>query len=501
MSDQYSRILKSSSLIGGAQGINMLIGMVRVKFVAVLLGPAGVGLQGMYQTIQGFGNTLAGLGISQSGVREVAEAFASGDKEKVAKTVLTLRRMCWVTGLIGAILLASFSKPLSQLAFQSYDYVDEIALLGIALFLANLAAGQSAVIRGARRIADLARMTIIGAIVGSTIAVGLFFWLGIQGIIPALILLAGINYALATFFASRVRIDKVNMPWSESFRQAGGMVRLGIALMWGGLLAAMVGLAIRAMITNELDLFAVGIYAAAFRLSGQFVDFILGAMGADYYPNLTAVSNDHDSMRNLVNQQSEIGLLLALPGLIATLAFAPVIIMIFYTSEFAAAAELLRWFVLGCLLRVISWPMGFIVLAKGKSVLFAGTQTFFNLLHVGLVALGLIYFGLTGVSMAFFSLYVIHVFGVALIAYWLIEFRWSPAVMRLLLVVIVTGAVGFLLNDFLDPIPAAFTGGALVVASGVFSIKELSIRLGPQHRLVRLASRLPLAKWLVPSAP
>ena len=37
--NSYSRIMKSSSLIGGAQGINMLIGMVRVKFVAILIGP------------------------------------------------------------------------------------------------------------------------------------------------------------------------------------------------------------------------------------------------------------------------------------------------------------------------------------------------------------------------------------------------------------------------------------------------------------------------------
>ena len=31
------QILKSSSIIGGAQGINYLIGMVRVKLVAVLI--------------------------------------------------------------------------------------------------------------------------------------------------------------------------------------------------------------------------------------------------------------------------------------------------------------------------------------------------------------------------------------------------------------------------------------------------------------------------------
>ena len=68
----YSRIMKSSSLIGGAQGINILIGMVRVKFVAVLIGPLGVGLAGTYQALIGFIGTFAGLGskvIVDTGLR------------------------------------------------------------------------------------------------------------------------------------------------------------------------------------------------------------------------------------------------------------------------------------------------------------------------------------------------------------------------------------------------------------------------------------------------
>jgi len=48
-----SQILKSSSLMGGAQGINLLLGMVRTKFAAVLIGPLGVGLLGNYMAIQG----------------------------------------------------------------------------------------------------------------------------------------------------------------------------------------------------------------------------------------------------------------------------------------------------------------------------------------------------------------------------------------------------------------------------------------------------------------
>jgi PST family polysaccharide transporter len=64
-------------------------------------------------------------------------------------------------------------------------------------------------------------------------------------------------------------------------------------------------------------------------------------MGADYYPRLTGVAHDHAAVNRLVNEQTEIGLLLAVPGLLATLALAPWIIRLFYTSEFLPAVELL----------------------------------------------------------------------------------------------------------------------------------------------------------------
>ena len=47
----YGQILKSSSIMGGSQVVSILVGMVRVKLVAVLLGPVGIGLLGVFRSI------------------------------------------------------------------------------------------------------------------------------------------------------------------------------------------------------------------------------------------------------------------------------------------------------------------------------------------------------------------------------------------------------------------------------------------------------------------
>jgi PST family polysaccharide transporter len=120
-----------------------------------------------------------------------------------------------------------------------------------------------------------------------------------------------------------VPVSVVAVSWRESFHLAGGLVRLGLAFMWSGLAVAVVAYLTRALITQQISLEAVGIFSAAFALSGMFRNFVLGAMGADYYPRLTAVASDRNAVNRLVNEQTEIGLLLAVPGLLATLSLAP----------------------------------------------------------------------------------------------------------------------------------------------------------------------------------
>ena len=487
----YTQILKSSSLIGGAQGINLLLGMVRMKFAAVLIGPLGVGLVGTYQAIQGMVSTVAGLGIQSSAVRDVAEAADKGDKETIGRTVLTLRRICWFTGLTGALAMAALSVPLSRYTFGTRDHALEIALLGVVVLFGNIKGGQMALIQGMRHIGDLARLNVIGSLAGTVVMVILYTWLGLRGIIPALLLLALVQLIATWCFARRIPVLRVEMSWLESLRASGGMLRLGLAFMWNGLLLAIIAYLTRTFIAHDFSLEAVGIFTAAFSLSGMFVNFILGAMGADYYPRLAAVSHDHGTMNRLVNEQIEIGLLLAVPGLLATLTLAPWIIRVFFSSEFLHAADLLQWFILGCLGRVIGWPMGFIVLALGKGFLFATTQTIFNIIHLVLIWCGLVAFGLEGVSMAFFTLYLITPTATFLIVRHLTGFAWSSATRRLILALLPIVALVFIASRLLIPWQATGIGVALTTVASVFCLRGLVARIGHDHRIVRAVCRVP----------
>ena len=488
----YFRILKSTSLLGGAQGITMLIGMVRVKCVALLIGPGGVGLVGMYQSAVQVIGAVAGLGLQASAVRDVAEAVSSEDQEHLGRIVLTLRRMCWLTGSIGSLLVGLFSRQLSLITFNNPDYAMNISLVGLTIFFGNVQGGQMALIQGMRQIGDLAKLNIFGTISGSIISVGLYWWLGTAGIVPAIVLLSVVQLIASWWFARTFEIPKVQLSWGKSFATAGGMVKLGLSLMWSGVLTMGVAYATRILIVREIDLAAVGVFAAAYAISAMVVDFVLGAMGADYYPSLTAVNHDHQKMRELVNQQTEIGLLLAIPGLLATLALAPWAIRIFYTADFWQATDLLRWFALGCLGRVVSWPLGFIILAKGAGRMFAFTETIANILHIGLIWAGLVLVGVKGASIAFFMLYVFYTLLMLIVSKMMIGFSWSRRVVMLLCAVFSVVTFAFCASIFLPEIPAMIVGLILTALAGIYCLRGLVHRVGVENRVCKLAMKIPL---------
>jgi len=445
--------------MGGAAGINLLLGMVRVKFAAVLIGTTGVGLIASFTALQGFIGTLAGLGLQSSAVRDIAAAVAKGDVPAVGRAVLTLRRLCWLTGLVGMTVMALASPLLSQLTFGHRDYTLDIGALGLIILFSNLSGGQMALIQGMRRIGDMARANIYGAAAGTVAAIVFYAALGLRGIIPTLLAVSAIQLALSFHFARRVPVPKVSLTWRQTFAEASGMVRLGLVMMWNGLMGSAVAYLTVTLITQHEGTEAVGLYSAAFALSGMFVNFVLGAMGADYYPRLTGVASEKPAMVRMVNEQTEIGLLLALPGLLATMALAPWILQIFYTREFLGAVELLQWFILGCLGRVISWPLGYIMLALGKSSWLIVSESVMHAMHVLFIFFGLKIFGLVGVAQSFVLLYVIHILVTLFIGRNLISFSWSNRARATIFLSILASALILFAFLQLEVMTATLVGG------------------------------------------
>jgi len=301
---------------------------------------------------------------------------------------------------------------------------------------------------------------------------------------------------ISWWFARKIEVPAVKISWKESFSETSGMVRLGAAMMWTGLLGSGATYVTNILITQLINVQAVGVYSAAFALSGMFVNFVLGAMGADYYPRLAGVADDNVAINHLVNEQTEIGLLLVAPGLMATIALAPWLVHIFYSQEFISAVNLLQWLVLGCLGRVISWPLGFVILAlnKGKWLFIAETAA--QSLNLLLAYLGLYFYGLEGIGIGFCILYVLHIFAMFYVVKTLTIFYWSQSTKKLIIIVSILMVMAFCVARFLPPIPSVVLGLFIVFFGLTISLRGLLYRLGDSHSMVKKILLVPGMKSL-----
>ncbi len=210
-------------------------------------------------------------------------------------------------------------------------------------------------------------------------------------------------------------------------------MNMGLAFMVSGLLVAGTNYLTRILIDRQLGMEAVGLYTAVWTLSTLYVGVILNAMGADFYPRLTAVSSDNAAVNQLVNEQTEMGVLIAIPGILATLTLAPWVLRAFYSEAFTPAAEVIRWQILGIALRVVSWPMGFVQLGKGMSKLFMLTETVFAVLNVALLLVCMKFWGLEGIGISFMFLYVVYTITMLVVCRRISGFAWTR---RLLLFIV-----------------------------------------------------------------
>jgi antigen flippase len=477
----YGQILKSSALIGGSSVVSTGIALVRTKLLALLLGPAGFGLIGIYGSIADLARSIAEMGINNSGVRQIAAAVGSGETERIARTVTVLRRMSIILGSLGALLLFVFSKPLATLSFGDDRHAGAIALLSLAVFFRLVADGQGALIQGMRRITDLAKMGVLAALFGTIISIPVVYLLREDGVVVFLVGVAAMSIVTSWWYSRKVQIQVPAMTASQVRQEVAALLKLGFAFMANGFLTIGAAYAVRTIVLRNLGLAAAGLYQSAWSLGGLYCFYIYQGIFADFYPRLVGVANENRQCNRLVNEQTHITLLLAAPGVIATLTFAPEVIHLFYSSEFNAALEILRWICLGAALRVIYQPMGFIVVAKGKQGLFFGTELAWTIVNVSLSWLCVRSFGLSGAGIAFFGSYLFYGFMMYPIARRLSDFRWSAENWKTGLVFFSLTAIVFCGFYVLPPLLATGVGILATIASGVYSTRVLVKLVSPER--------------------
>lgn len=425
----YRQILRSSSIIGGASVINIAVGLLRIKVAAVLLGPAGVGLIGLLTNLAGTASAVAGLGVGSVGTRQIADAVGRDDAAAMAAARRALFWSSLVLALLGAAVFWSLRGVLAVRVLGNASLAGEVGWLALVVGLTVAAASQTALLNGMRQIGDLARVSVLSALLSTLLGIGALMLWGRSGLVAFLIAAPLASFLLGHLYVARLpKIQAPRTPLPVLAGQWRVLAKLGAAFMVAGLAVTLGQLLVRTLVQRQLGADALGYFQAAATISMTYIGFVLTAMGTDYYPRLTAAIHDHAAVNRMVNEQTEVALLLAGPVFLAMMGLASWIIELLYSSSFHSAANVLRWMVLGDILKVASWPLGFIILAAGNGRTFMLTETLAISVFVVLTWFGLPLMGVAASGIAFFGMYVVYL----PVVFWLARhgtgFKWSSSI-------------------------------------------------------------------------
>jgi O-antigen/teichoic acid export membrane protein len=409
MDNQYRSILKATSIFGGTQVLQILVGLLRSKLVAVLIGTTGMGLNSMYMSSLTMFITIFGFGMNMSVVKDLSKAYDRQDRIEYARISKTFKHLLLLFGVLGSLCVICLSYPLSNWTFNTGEHTVDYCFLSLVVCFTLFAQGNTALLVSSRRIKETAKCSLISSFVSLIIAVPFFYFFRLDGIVPGLVLSTIGNYVVSYLYARRVQVDNVAVSFTEHVTIGKNLISLGVVMVLGGLMANLTYYLTNLFITKLGGLSDLGLYGAGFSITVQTVSMVFASMGSDYFPRLSAAMGDRDRMNQTINEQSEIVLLLAVPILAVFMLLSPIIIRFLLSEEFLPITGFVRILCFGMMLRAASYALGYITFAKGdKRVYFLLEGVYANLVNLALSVLFYYLWGLTGMAWSFVVNYMLY---------------------------------------------------------------------------------------------
>ena len=486
----YRQILKATSLFGGVQVFNIFVTLLRGKLLAVLIGTAGMGLNGLLNSTLEVIKLASGMGLNESAIRDISKAKEANDKSELKKVYTIFRSWIWLSAILGVILTIALSPLLSRLTFDDYSYTKTFMFLSVTFLFTALTGGLYTLLRGMRKINLLASANISGSVAGLLVVIPIFYFYGIKGVVPAIVASSATTYVVSLYFRKKVNVKAINMNFRDVFAGGKQMVVLGVVLTLSTLLTTGSNFLLNAFISKVGSLEELGLFSAGSSIMTGYVGMVFVAMSTDYFPRLSGVINDSAKWKNVVNQQAEVVILILGPILSIILLSAPILVRLLLSEEFLPVIGYLKWASLAIMLKGITWVSGFVLISKRDNSLFFITELigvlwflFFNVLFFKL-------YGIEGLGIALNINYLFSVIMLYVILKRRYGFVISMSAYRLVGLYMFLLSIGVGCIVYLD-FPNAYYGcGVVTIVVSIISLKELDKRIGVKNIISNFRSKL-----------
>ena len=488
--NSHKIILNATGIFGFGQAMKMFVSIIGSKFVAIFLGPFGIGIVGLLNNTIAIITSLTSFGIYISGAREVTLANAENDQNKLSERFIVLQRWSFLTAILGAFATIIFSKSLSKLTFGNTDYYFWFVILSVNFVFANLTTSRIALLQGLRMIKSIALSNVVTSILITLFTIPIYYFFKFDGILAVILVSSFINFAVNLYFTRNIKIVDISLSFYETFQKGKPLLKMGFLLSINVIFGQICSYLIKLYLNgNGSSAEIVGLFEVSSVILVSYVGLIFNAMGTDFYPRITEVQNDNSKVKELVNDQIEMGLLLITPAIIFLYFCGPILVKILYSDNFLGVLLIFKAALFAVIVKVVIWPLAFIILAKGDnkfyfkleiiSDIFLLVSTLFLYHFLGLIGIGI-------ASLIQFLLYAIYVIPILKNKY---NFSIRKDTLKIILVCFFMGISASTITFTIDYPYAYYPIGLILVFSIYYCYIELNKRVAIYSYFIKIKNK------------
>lgn len=490
--NSHKEIIKATGVFGFAQILKMIVSVIGTKFVAIFLGPVGIGTVGLLNNTIGIIGSVTNFGLNITGVREVGSAYTDSDEKKFSERLTVLYRWFLIVGLFGGILTILCSKLLSKWTFGKEENYFWFVILSVNFILLSISSGRYAVLQGLRKIRLIAVSNVLSSVSITLVTVPIYFFFKLNGIIPVILLSSLISLLFNLYFTRNIKPKAVRISLSETIKRGKPLLKVGFLLSINVIFGQICNYIIKLYLNgNGATSEVLGFYEVSSVVLLTYVGLVFNAMGTDFYPRLIAIQSDDIKVNQIVNDQIEVGLLIVTPLISVLYLFSPFLIEILYTKSFLDVTLIFKGALFAVIIKTIIWPLAFIVLAKGQNKLYFKQELLGDFLNIAITIVFYRLFGLVGIGLASFLNFTISGVYIYLIVNKNFNFCIRKDTLKILLVSLFIGLLNCLVVFFMDsPLTTYLILGLLSCLSIFYSYKELDKRINLSSFYAKIRNRI-----------
>lgn len=395
-------VVKAIGIFGGVRFLQVLFSLIRNKLIAVFIGPAGVGLVILYNSVSDLISSATRLNIDQSAMRDIAQS-ARHDDDATA-TVVTV----WTVflGVLGMLLMCACSPLLSLWSFGDTDRWWTYCVLSFVPLAYAINVGQQAIMQGRGEFGRMAHVGIITAVGGIIISVPIIILFGAASIVWVIAAYGAMS--LIAVLVCRTHFRRVRMSVAEIWRRGQNFVRLGIWLTAGLSVMPLVNYLFVIFLNDTASTSQLGIYQAGYTIVNTYLGVIFTGVWIEYYPHLSAVAHSRQRVNTVVSHRVFTLMWMCLPVVPLFMAVASVLVMIVYSGSFLDMIPYIVPAVGALPLRVTAWCMSMAIMARGDGATYAVVEAVSGLAFIVTAIIGFNTGSFLGLGIAYFVWHLIY---------------------------------------------------------------------------------------------